>query len=117
MKAERDPDRERRFLHAASPLVPAFREHACRRLAAGEVEYGDSWATRPIEGLLSEIIEECADIGAWAALTDQAVDRTEFDQADRELITEALLDAARLGAFAWARIATAQAVFVEARPS
>ncbi len=108
MSAQRDLSRERRFLRAAAPLAPPFREHASRRLVTGEREYGESWATRGIADLLLEISEECADLGAWCALTEQALDLSDIDPADREHVSAALLCAARMGALAWARVAHAR---------
>jgi hypothetical protein len=108
MSARRDLDRERRFLRGAAPLAPPFREHASRRLVTGEQEYGDSWATRGLADLLLEISEECADIGAWCALTEQALELSDIDPGDREHVSSALLCAARMGALAWARINQAQ---------
>jgi hypothetical protein len=118
MNAERDLDRERRFLRAASPFAPPFREHASKRLAAGEEEYGDSWATRGIVDLLSEIAEECTDIGAWAALTEQALDqRVDLDSAEREAVAKALLKAARLSSFAYALVMNARRRLLEIESS
>ena len=120
MSAQRDPDREQRFLRKAGPGAPPFREHACRRLAAGESEYGDSWATRELADLMAEIFEECADVGGWAVLADQALDeRTDLKDDEREAIADALLSAARYGALAYARIGNARRVLlaIEGRAS
>ena len=114
MTIERDLDRERRFLRAASPLAPPFRDHACQRLEAGERDYGNSWATRPIADLLFEIAEECVDVGGWAALTDQALDqRGDLDPAEREAVAKALREGARLGALAFGRIMNARGRLLE----
>lgn len=105
----RDPVRERRFLHAAAPLTREWVDHACRRLEAGEQEYAGSWATRGLCELLNELAEEAADIGAWAVLAEQALDqRDDLEGCEREALHTDLLDAARKGARAWARVAHAR---------
>jgi hypothetical protein len=109
MGLRRDPDRERQFLRKAGPGAPPYGAHACRRLATGKREYGNSWATRGLPALMSEILEECADVGAWAALAVQALDHeADLDDDDRETVADALLAAARYGALAYARIGNAR---------
>jgi hypothetical protein len=109
MTARRDLERERLFFRKAAMLAPPFREHARERLEAGDREYGDSWATRGLADLLFEIAEECVDVAAWAVLTDQALDeRTDLEPVDRDFARKALRDAARYGAFAYARVFNAR---------
>jgi hypothetical protein len=74
-RAERDPGRERQFLATAvGEQRSAFVTEAQTRLTAGEQLYGDRWATVGIRRLLGELVEEAVDLGAWAALAEQAVD-------------------------------------------
>jgi hypothetical protein len=102
---DRDLERERRFLRAAAPFAPPFRADAAQRLEAGEMEYGNSWATREVANLLVDIAEECTDIGAWAALTDQALDqRTDLVPIELEAVHKALFDATKFASFAYARV-------------
>ena len=115
MSVERDPERERRLFCVVGPLA-AWRRHASERLEAGEREYGNSWAPRPLEELLWEIMEECADVGAWAALALQALElRSDLGDGDREFVSKALQDAARYGAWGYARSGNARKRIVEAK--
>jgi hypothetical protein len=73
--ADRDRGREREFLaKAVGEDRSAFVVEAQARLTAGEQLYGDRWARVGIRRLLEELVEEAVDLGAWAALAEQAVD-------------------------------------------
>jgi hypothetical protein len=95
----RDLDREQRFLHNAARGHEPFIEHATARLDVGEEPYGDSWAWIGIRRHLAELAEEAADLGSWAALADQALDREqELSDVDRARIRAVLELVARRGA-------------------
>jgi hypothetical protein len=74
----RDPVRELSWLEGAVEDLglggEAFVEHVLRRLASGQKLYGDQWAEAGFEGLLSELEEEAADIGAWGVLALQVLE-------------------------------------------
>lgn len=68
----RSRDVEQRFLaRAAGTQHPEFVVQATRRLDLGQELYGDEWEGRSIESFLEELLEEAADLGAWAALAIQ----------------------------------------------
>lgn len=95
----RDLDRERRFLRDAARAHAPFVEHASERLAAGEEPFGDSWAWIGVRRHLAELLEEAADLGAWAALCEQALDRElELAAEDRQRLRAVVQIAARAGA-------------------
>ena len=71
----RDLHREHAFLANAARGHAGFVTHAEQRLEAGDETFGDSWAWIGIHKHLTELLEEAADLGAWAALADQALDR------------------------------------------
>jgi hypothetical protein len=70
----RQAAREHRFLTDAARGHAPFVAQARARLEAGEEHYGDSWAWIGIRRHLTELLEEAADLGAWATLADQALD-------------------------------------------
>jgi hypothetical protein len=94
----RDPEREQRFLRDAARHHEPFAEHAAARLAAGEEPFGDSWAWIGIRRHLAELLEEAADVGAWAVLAEQALDREPLADVDRRRIGAVLQLVARCGA-------------------
>jgi hypothetical protein len=95
----RDSFRERRLLADAARGHHAFVAQAKARLEAGEELYGDSWAWIGIRRHLAELLEEAADLGAWAALADQALDTDpRLSDQHRERIRAILAVAARCGA-------------------
>jgi hypothetical protein len=94
----RDLDRERRFLRHAARHHEPFAQHAAARLAAGEEPFGDSWAWIGIGRHLLELLEEAADVGAWATLAEQALDREPLSDVDRQRIGAVLQLVARCGA-------------------
>jgi hypothetical protein len=101
----RDLDREQRFLRDAARGREPFVEHATARLDVGEEPYGDSWAWIGIRRHLAELAEEAADLGSWAALADQALDREqELADVDRARIRAVLELVARRGAEAHAAL-------------
>lgn len=73
----RDKRAERRWLLIAELHAgqSGFARHALARLAAGQLAYGDQWATRAPDELLRELTEEAADVGAWGVLALQALER------------------------------------------
>ena len=70
----RDLAREHRLLTDAARGHAAFVTQAEQRLEAGDETFGDSWQWIGIHKHLTELLEEAADLGAWAALADQALD-------------------------------------------
>jgi hypothetical protein len=94
----RDLEREQRFLREAARGHQPFVDQATARLEAGEEPFGDSWAWIGIRRHLAELLEEAADVGSWAALADQALDREQLSDVDRQRIAAVLQLAARHGA-------------------
>ena len=95
----RDLEREKRLLRDAARGHDPFVQHAADRLDAGEEPYGDSWAWIGIGRHLRELAEEAADLGAWAVLADQALDREhDLSDVDRARIRAVLELVARRGA-------------------
>ena len=95
----RDLEREKRFLRDAARGHDPFVQHALDRLEAGEEPFGDSWAWIGIRKHLAELAEEAADVGGWAALADQALDREHgLSDVDRARIRAVLELVARRGA-------------------
>jgi hypothetical protein len=104
----RDRDRERAFLADAArghrPLV----DHALARLDAGDELYGDSWAWIGIRKHLAELLEEAADLGAWAVLAHQALDHEpRLSAVDRQRVAGVVAAAAAHGARAHAALTAA----------
>jgi hypothetical protein len=100
--------RERAFLTEAARGHAPFIAEAQARLEAGEELYGDSWAWIGIRRHLAELLEEAADLGAWAVLADQALDRDhELSDLHRQQISAVLAVAARCGAQAHQALTTA----------
>jgi hypothetical protein len=113
----RDQAREQRFLRDAARGHDPFSDHAAARLDAGEDTYGDSWVWVGIRRHLDELLEEAADLGSWAALAEQALDREPLSDVDRQRILAVLHLAARHGAQAHeALTGAARALHVEVRP-
>jgi hypothetical protein len=104
MGAERDQRREARFLGDAARGHDPFVVQAQARLAAGEEIFGQSWAWIGIRKHLTELLEEAADIGSWAVLAVQALDREQLADAERDRIRAVLELAARRGAQAHAAL-------------
>jgi hypothetical protein len=99
----RNESRERFWLQGAERGAgrSGFASHALMRLAAGERAYGDRWAGMGIDHLLGELSEEAADIGAWAVLALQALEREgELGASDDEWIAARLRAAILWGAYA-----------------
>ncbi len=98
MSAERDSVREQAWLEAAEQDAGAsgFACHVVERLLAGESVYGDRWATVGLRKLIAELMEEAADLGAWAVLALQVLG----EQAERDLVASALRAAILWGAYA-----------------
>jgi hypothetical protein len=95
----RDGFRERRLLAAAARGHEPFVRHAEARLEAGQEPFGDSWAWFGMPRHLRELLEEAADLGAWAVLADQALDRDpHLSHLHREQLRAVLAIAARRGA-------------------
>ena len=104
----RQAAREHRFLTDAARGHAPFIAESQARLEAGEELYGDSWAWIGIRRHLTELLEEAADLGAWAVLADQALDRDpQLSDQDREQIRAVLAGAARHGAQAHQALTTA----------
>jgi len=105
--SQRDPDRERTFLAAAARGHHPFVEQATARLDAGEEVYGDSWAWIGLRRHLTELLEEAADLGSWAALSAQALDHEpDLSDANRQRIAGVLAATASHGARAHALLST-----------
>jgi hypothetical protein len=84
------------------------------RLFQGAAAYGNQALECPLDDLLGEIQEEACDIGGWGALAHQVLAaREDLDTGDRELIGQALRDAAAAGARAHARIAQARQLLAQ----
>lgn len=82
--------------------------HARVRLEAGEDTYGERWSTLGTDALLDELAEEAADLGAWGALTRQALDLEPVDAATIHRVAAALDRAAEAGAAAYAALLDAR---------
>lgn len=102
----RDEQRTREFLQHASAFTtdPTFVLHCSDRLARGDVEFGVRWALTPLREFARELAEEAADLGAWAALADQAADLMDLPPPAREELREVLLAIAHDGAEAHLKI-------------
>jgi len=104
----RDRARERAFLAAAArphgPAGACWALCARGRLEAGQAAYGDRWATVGLSRLLEELAEEAADLGAWAALAEQALDFEDLDPSTAVEVHRALEAATRAGADAYAAL-------------
>lgn len=99
----RDLDLEAAFLDAAELGIQAegFADHARRRLQAGERAYAGRWAGVGWHQFAHELTEEAADLGAWAVLALQTIERDvpEHARADAALLLDCI---ARAGAEAHA---------------
>jgi hypothetical protein len=97
----RDVERERRFLLDAARGREQFVTDVVERLAAGAVEYHDSWAWCGLSTLLREAREEGSDLAGWSVLAAQAADRDHrLSEAQRGQLTAILAVVARHGAAA-----------------
>ena len=106
--SRRDPDRERAFLAEAARGHQPFVDHALARLDAGDELYGDSWVWIGMRRHLAELLEEAADLGAWAVLAHQALDHEpRLSAVDRQRVAGAVAAAARHGARAHAALTAA----------
>lgn len=94
----RDLEREASFLSTAAGDHAAFVEHVAARLQLGEREYGDAWATRDLRELLGELLEEAADLGAWAVLAEQRLSTSSLTIGERDRVVAVLSLVARHGA-------------------
>jgi hypothetical protein len=111
-----DPDRERAFLADAARGHQPFVDHALARLDAGDAVYGDSWAWIGIRKHLAELLEEAADLGAWAVLAHQALDHEPgLSDADRQRVSGAVAAAAGHGGRAHAALTAAATTLGTAR--
>jgi hypothetical protein len=81
---ERDRDLERDLLVRAGGLEE-FTEQVLARLDHYEAEHGNTGWARPVDELLQEITEECADISGWAIGA-----AAQLADADLELLVEAM---------------------------
>jgi len=100
----RDLAREARFLADAARRHDLFVAQAQARLEVGEEVYSNSWAWIGLRRLLAELLEEAADLGAWSVLADQALDREQLTEQERQRIRALLELAARRGAQAHAAL-------------
>lgn len=107
-RAPRDRIREHAFLAAPARLHghagECWAASARLRLEAGQAAYGDRWRTLGLPRLLDELAEEAADLGAWAALAEQALDGADLDPVDAVEVRRALEVAASAGAAAYAAL-------------
>lgn len=96
----RDITREHCFLAAAAGFASPseFVEHCTRRLVQGQVEFGSRWAGMTLDQFAAELMEEGADLGAWAALADQKADLEHLPAELRTRVAVLLQRAARRGA-------------------
>ena len=74
--ARRNAPQEKAWLRRAAADAGAadFADHAIARLEDGAVAYGDRWAELGIGRLVTELVEEAADLGAWGVLAFQALE-------------------------------------------
>ena len=105
MPLSRDRDRERKLLGQAAGLAAnadAFTGHVEDRLNMGERVYRDRWKSVPPAALLTEALEEVADLAAWSLLAHQSLDTARLSPADaatvRRLIEQSLGQAVELHA-------------------
>lgn len=82
----RDPDREAAFIADAATGLDGFAGHVAARLELGEREYGSAWADRGARALVLEALEEAADLAAWLALADQALDAEPPPRDDEDML-------------------------------
>jgi len=106
----RDRAIEVAFIEAAARGERAFIEHVAARLEAGQELYGDQWRGRGVAELVGELLEEAADVGAWSALTLQAVDLEPLADADRLRLGALLTVAVQHAAGAHAALCSARAL-------
>lgn len=66
------------------------------RMDAAERTYGNTWATRPLRDLITELDEECLDLPGWSALIGQRLYGEHPDVIERALTV--LREYAALGA-------------------
>lgn len=97
-RRRRDRDRERSFLEGAG--CERFALPARARLEEGARCYADAWASRGLPALVAELAEEAADIGAWGALADQALELEDLEPSAREAMGGRLRAAVEHGAHA-----------------
>lgn len=102
VRVDRDPARERRFIEQVAGGHVELVEQVTERLEAGEALYGDRWATVGICRLLRELQEEAADLVAWGALAEQALDlEAEVDKQGARHLRAVLIAVAERGAVAY----------------
>jgi hypothetical protein len=91
----RDAERERRFILDAA-RGHAFIEQTTSLLEAEQELFGDSWAQLGARRHLRELLEECADIGARAAIAERALRHEQgLTSADRARTRAVLAFSAR----------------------
>jgi hypothetical protein len=91
--------------------VRSFEAHVRERLSMGAVEYRDTSYRRPLPELLAEILEECADVGAWARIAEAVLERrSDLEPSERAATANALRSATVLAAAAHRRLTGALVV-------
>jgi hypothetical protein len=98
----------------------SFDSHVAHRMAIGAQEYGDRSYDLPLETLLGEILDECADIGAWSRIAGDVLTRSDdLAPADRAAIARVLRVATQDAERAWRRLhaAATMPTTVDAAPA
>jgi hypothetical protein len=88
-------------LAEAQASESGFAAHALCRLAAGDELYGNRSAQLDLSRLIGELSERAADLGAWGAVSLQALDREIEEGPGRQLIESALHASISMGALAY----------------
>jgi hypothetical protein len=71
------------------------------RLERGAEAYGERSCERPIAELLSEIAEELADVGGWAAITQRALAQRPASVEVQRRVLRVLALATKIAAALW----------------
>jgi hypothetical protein len=71
------------------------------RLERGAEAYGERSQERPIAELLSEIAEELADVGGWAAITQRALAQRPASVEAQRRVLRVLALATKIAAALW----------------
>jgi len=94
----RDLERQRRFLRDAARGHEPFVEHATWRLERGEEPFVGSCPRTGVGEHLADLLKQAADIGSTAAQADEALDREQLSDVDRQRTRAALTVAAHRAA-------------------
>jgi hypothetical protein len=85
--------------------MSGFEQHVAQRLAAGAVAYHDRGYQCPLDELIAEQLEECADLAGWGRISATVLaGRDDLEECEVEEIAAALHCAENHARQAWARL-------------